>query len=58
MTDLDKACRTSESFHKHARGCKKSPEDCDTCKASIAYHASLPLETLAKVLEDQAERLA
>ncbi len=51
--DVNLARRTSDGFIGHARGCKKSPDDCKQCKAAITYHASLPLDVLALVLEDR-----
>lgn len=50
---IDLARRTSDGYIDHARGCKKTPSECIRCTQSIGYHASLPLDVLAVVLEDR-----
>lgn len=53
MTDLERVRRKADSYATHARACKKSIEDCATCRESVDYFASLPLDTLALVTEDR-----
>ena len=47
---------TATTFAPHARTCKKSPGECDTCRTIIAWFAALPFETLSAVLEERRDR--
>jgi hypothetical protein len=48
------ARRLSDTFHKHARGCKVSPPaDCARCKRQILWYQELPLWLLSLVLMEE-----
>jgi hypothetical protein len=53
MTDLERVRRKADSTAAHARTCKKSIDDCATCRDIVALYAGLPLDTLALVIEDR-----
>jgi hypothetical protein len=51
--ELERIRRQADSTIGHARKCKLAPSECLQCSQAIAYYASLPLATLALVLEDR-----
>ncbi len=51
--DVRHACDLASASYPHARSCKKPIDSCQTCQASIAWFASLPLVLLSQVLEDR-----
>jgi hypothetical protein len=53
MTELERIRRQADATIGHAKGCKKSVDECATCRATIDYYASLPLDTLALVVQER-----
>ncbi len=53
MTELERVRRKADASAHHSRTCKKSIEDCATCRETVDYFNSLPLDTLALVVEDR-----
>lgn len=37
----------------HAGGCKKSPDECNSCQSNIAWFGNLPLAVLSDVLAEE-----
>lgn len=48
---LETIKRETSKRHAHARTCQQSPERCPQCIDNRRYFDSLPLETLARVLQ-------
>lgn len=50
--ELKKLLAFANLFHQHAKGCRKDPFRCKTCKCAVKFFEELPPSTLSMVLED------
>ncbi len=57
-SDLARFRHLAEGFYPHARGCNKRPDECQVCQKAIGWFRELPLQTLARVLEERPVQVA
>lgn len=45
--------RLAKKAHQHAKGCKKSPQDCASCVANIEWFGNLSNQDINRVLSEK-----